>query len=158
MYRLIAILLIPMFVVGNSFAHSHGSAAHSSEGHGRTHLHLGNSSHHDSSHESHDHAHGHSHHDHHQHSHVEDHCHKDADSTPLEVPADHDSDAIYLVSFDLALNCGDRPSIENDAQALVHTTYFSFADLRASIQRPQVDNSPPLQRLPLYLLNAALRL
>jgi len=158
MYRLIAILLIPMFVVGNSFAHSHGSAAHSSEGHGRTHLHVGNSSHHDSSHEPHDHAHGHSHHDHHQHSHVEDHCHKDADSTPLEVPADHDSDAIYLVSFDLALNCGDRPSIENDAQALVHNTDFSFADVRASIQRPQADHSPPLQRLPLYLLNAALRL
>lgn len=158
MNRLIALMLIPLFVVGNSFAHSHGSPALSSQGYERAHIHVGSASHHDGSHESHDHAHGHSHHDQHQHSHEEDHGCDDTKSTPAGTADDHDSDAIYLVSVDLTLNCGDRTSVEADVQAWVHSANSSFVDLPARIQHPQLDHSPPPKRLPLYLLNAALRL
>ena len=158
MYRLAAILLIPIFVVGNSFAHSHGSAAHSSEGTGRAHVHVGNALRHTASHESHNHAHGHSNHEHHQHYHDEEHGREHLNSTSAEVPVDHDSDAIYLVSVDLALNCGGCTSLETDAQVLVHTTDVSFVEVPATVRRPQADHSPPPQRLPCYLLNAALRL
>jgi len=117
---------------------------------------MGTGAHHDASHEYQDH--GHSHHDHHQHSHDLDHSRDDSSSTPVEVPVDHDSDAIYLVSVDLALNCGDRTSVEIDGQSLVYSAGSSFIDMPVRIQRPQLDHSPPPQRLPLFLLNAALRL
>lgn len=157
MHRFVAILLIPIFVVGNSFAHSHGQSVHSTEAHGRAHIHVGNASQHDARHESHSRAHGHSHHGHHQHSHHENQGRDESGSPPVEVLVDHDSDAIYLVSADLAMNCSDRTSPEVDAPALVHTRDFLFVDMPAKIQHPQMDESPPPQR-PLFLLHAALRL
>lgn len=157
MHRLVAILLIPIFVVGNSLAHSHGQPAHSSQEHGRAHFHVGNTSHHDASHESHDHSHGHSHHGHHQHSHDKDPDCGDSNSVPVEAPVDHDSDAIYLIPAELALNPSDRASLQLDAEPLILTTDWSFVDMQEKIQPPQLDQSPP-SKLPIYLLNAALRI
>ena len=152
MHRLIAILLIPFFVVGNSFAHSHGAAAHLSPSHGRAHIHVGSAPKHGHSDESH----GHSHHDH-DHSHGQDHASDDSKPAPLEKSVDHESDAVYVTAADFMVTTSDRMSIEDDSCAVVETDEDYFSGIRS----PSRLDRPPLvttTEQPLYLLHAALRL
>ena len=148
MNRLIAILLIPFLVVGNSLAHSHGVAAHQSHGQIRAHIHLGSGSGHD--HDDHG-SHGHSHH-----SHDHDHDGDNPDSTPVE-PVEHDSDAVYLVAADSLFTTSERDSFDLDS----HFFRESATCVITVDSRPPLLHIPPLSctaELPLYLLYAALRL
>lgn len=158
MFRLVAILLIPIFVVGNSFAHSHGSAAHSPASQQRAHIHVGGDDRHEHSHA----AQSHNHHSEH-HSHEGGHGHDDepensgAQQEPIAPPVDHDSDAIYLVASDFATTSTGRVSIEVDSQLALPQFGVSFINSPAKILCPQPHKSPPSE-LPLYLFHAALRL
>jgi hypothetical protein len=156
MHRLVAILLIPIFVVGNSFAHSHGSAAHSPASHQRAHIHVGGDDHHEHGHAAHGHDHGHKRHGEH-HPHEDEHESNGAQQEPIAPPVDHDSDAIYLVASDFATTSTGRVSIELDYQLALPQFGVSFVDSPAKIPCPQPHKSPPFE-LPLYLLHAALRL
>jgi len=99
--RLVAILLIPFLVLGNSFAHAHGIVAQSPIGKSYTHVHIGSSSHH--GHHDHE-SKGHCHHGHH-HEHQDDEDHDD----PIPVkPVDHDSDAVYVVDSGAVLSAAER--------------------------------------------------
>ena len=160
MQRLVAILLIPFLVVGNSFAHAHGSAAHLSPGQGRAHIHVGSTTKHGHSHESHGHSH-HSHgHDHgHNHGHANDQNPKRDDSkpAPLEKTVDHESDALYVAAADLMVKTTSRVSIEVDSCAVVESVAYCLS----GIFMPSRLAHPLLAMtsgLPLYLLHAALRL
>lgn len=151
MNRLIAILLMPLFVVGNSLAHSHSTAGHQSPGGGRAHFHVGSAPHH-----------GHHHHDSHEHAN-HDHDHADHDherdeskSAPL-APVKHDSDAVYVVAAAFIYNACDRISTEIDAYSFVGTEACSLTDFRPSVLRDRSLLGTTTQ-LPLYLLHAALRL
>ena len=149
MNRLIAILLIPLFVVGNSLAHSHSTAAHPSPGDGRAHFHFGSAPHH--GHDHHD-SHEHAKHDHHGHHHESD----EPGSAPV-APVEHDSDAVYVAAADFMFTACDRISIEIDKHAFVGTVDCLLTDFRPPVLRDR----PPLAtttQLPLYLLHAALRL
>jgi hypothetical protein len=159
MHRLIAILLIPFFVVGNSLAHSHGTAAHLSPSQGRAHIHVGNTPQHNHSHESH----GHSHHEH-SHGH-DDHGQApeknkkgdDSKSVPLEKAVDHESDAVYVSTADYPVTTSARISIELGSCDVVETVQ----DYLSGIRPRSWHDRPPLaftNELPLYLLHAALRL
>jgi hypothetical protein len=150
MKRLFAILLIPFFVVGNSLAHSHGGAAHASQGQTRAHIHVFGASHHH--HDNHD-SHGHSHHSHH-HDHDQD--GNGCDPTPVE-PGDHDSDAVFLAGADCLFTPSKRCSVDLE---------FQFFNMDATgiilvASGPPHCSSPPppdISELPLYLRQAALRL
>lgn len=158
MFRLAAILLIPIFVVGNSFVHSHGAAAHS-PGHSRTHIHVAGASHHERSHASDGHHlghdHGHVHRGKH-HVHDDENGGKGSQQEPIESPLDHDSDAIYLVAADLTAICTDRFSVEFDSPAEANIGGW-LVNLRPKHLCLQPHRSPPLGQT-LYLLHAALRL
>ena len=152
MHRLVAILLIPFFVVGNSLAHSHGAAAHQSPSQGRAHIHVGSAQKHGHSDESH----GHSHHDH-GHSHGKDHTSDDSKPAPVEKSVDHESDAVYVTAADFMVTTSDRMPIEDGSCAAVET----YEDYFSGIRPPSRLDRPPLvttTELPLYLLHAALRL
>jgi hypothetical protein len=152
MNRLIAILLMPLFVVGNSLAHSHSTAAHQSPGEGRAHFHVGSAP--QQGHHNHD-SHEHANHDHHDHD-GDDHDSDEHESAPV-APAEHDSDAVYVATTDFVFTACDRISIEIDAHAFVGTVVCLLTDFRPSVLRDR----PPLAtttQLPLYLLHAALRL
>ncbi len=159
MDRLIAILLIPLFVVGNSFAHSHGTAAHQSPIPSRAHFHVNSDPHHGhDKHESHEHSHHHHHgHDHHGHHHDEhDQESDESKSSPL-APADHDSDAVYVVAADFLYTTCYRIAIEIDSHAFIGTVVCLLTDFSPTVRRDR----PPLATtadIPLYLLHAALRL
>ncbi len=150
MNRLVAILLIPFFVLGNSLAHSHGTAAHQSPSEGRAHFHFV------SAHQqAHDHnSHGHSHQSH---SHEQAHESDDSQPAPIEQPIDHDSDAIYIAIPDFMVTTCDRTLIETGSFGFVETVEDYFAGIRPSPRRdfPQLATTT---ELPLYLLHAALRL
>lgn len=154
MHRLIAILLIPFFVVGNCLAHAHGSAAHGSTSQGRAHIHVASATQHKHSHESH----GHSHHDHdHAHHHGLDHASDDSKPAPVEKPVDHESDAVYVTGADFMVTTSDRLSIEVGSRTFGET----FGSYSSGNRIPSRRVHPPLDtttELPLYLLHAALRL
>lgn len=154
MNRLIAILLMPLFVVGNSLAHSHSTAAHPSPGEGRAHFHVGSAP--QQGHHNHD-SHEHANHDHHGHDHNgDDHESDEPESAPV-APVEHDSDAVYVAAADLVFTACDRIFIEIDAHSFVGTVVCLLTDFRPSVLRDR----PPLAtttQLPLYLLHAALRL
>jgi len=156
MHQLVAILLIPILVVGNSFAHSHGPAAHSPASQHRAHFHFVGAAHHVHGHAAHGNDHGHSHHGEH-HSHQDEHGDNGSQHEPIETPVDHDSDAIYLVTADLATTSANRVSIELDTKFAARVVEFEIVDWQSSNFFLQPDESPPSQ-LPLYLLHAALRL
>ncbi len=150
MYRLLVILLLPFFVVGNSLAHSHGSAAHPSPSEGRAHFHFVSAHQHVHDH----HSHGHSHH---RHSHDHDQKSEDSKAAPIEQPIDHDSDAVYIAALDFMATTSDRTLIEARSFCVVEAVEDYFARIRPSIRRdhPQLATTT---ELPLYLLHAALRL
>ncbi len=154
MNRLIAILLMPLVVVGNSLAHSHSTAARPSPGEGRAHFHLGSvPKHGHPNHDSHEHANHHHHgHDHDGHDHESD----ESESAPV-VPVEHDSDAVYVVAADFVYIASDRISAEIASHSFVETVPCLLTDFHSSVRRDR----PPLAtstQLPLYLLHAALRL
>jgi hypothetical protein len=159
MHRLLAILLIPFFVVGNSFVHSHGSAAHQSPSHGRAHFHVGSTPQHGHTHESH----GHSHHEH-GHGHVhhgqtseQKQKRDDSKPSPIEKTVDHESDAIYIAAADYVFTTSARISIEMGSGEVVKSVedYVPCTQPDCWRERPPL-TSPP--GLPLYLLHSALRL
>ncbi len=164
--RLLVLLLMPLFVVGNSLAHSHSTATHQSPTEGRVHFHVGSAPelvhHHRDPHDhaNHDH-HGHDHHghDHHGHDHHgHDHEGDDHESDePESAPVEHDSDAVYVVAADFVFTAFDRISIEIDSHTFVATVICLLTDFRPSLlrDRPPLATTTPL---PLYLLYAALRL
>ncbi len=152
MYRLLAILLMPFFVVGNSLAHSHDSATHPSQSQGRAHFHVGSIPQHGHEHYSH----GHSHHGH---SHGHDHEHENDDSphAPVKTPDDHDSDAVYVVAADFAVSISDRTLIEVGQYAAPEILEDFLPAIRPLEGRDRrIRSTTP--ELPLYLLHAALRL
>ena len=152
MHRLLAILLMPFFVVGNSLAHSHGLAAHPSPSQGRVHFHVGSTVQHGHEHKSH----GHSHHGH-SHSHDQDHESDDSKPAPVEKPVDHDSDAVYVVAADFVVTISDRTSIEVGQYAALEIVQDFRAAVRAPARRDlRIPWTTP--ELPLFLLHAALRL
>jgi hypothetical protein len=152
MHRLIAILLIPFFVVGNCLAHAHGSAAHRSTSPGRAHIHVASATQHKHSHESH----GHSHHDH-GHSHGQEHASDDSKPAPVEKPVDHESDALYVTGADFMVTISARIAIKAGSCAFVETVVGYCSGIRPPSRR---DRTPldTITELPLYLLYAALRL
>ena len=152
MHRLLAILLMPFFVLGNSLAHSHGSLAHQSPSQGRAHFHVGSTPQHGHEH----HSHGHSH-DGHSHGHDQEHESDDSLPAPVKTPDDHDSDAVYVVAADFVVTISDRSSIEVGQYAAPEVV----EDFLAAIRPPagcelRIRSTTP--ELPLYLLHAALRL
>jgi hypothetical protein len=159
MNRLIAILLMPLLVVGNSLAHSHSSAAHQSPGEGRAHFHVRSAPQHGHrNHDSHEHAnhdhHGHDHHGHDHHGH--DHERNDPESAPV-APVEHDEDAVYVVAGDFVYTACERISIEIASYSFVAAAACLITDFRPSVLRDRPPLTTPPQ-LPLYLLHAALRL
>lgn len=150
--QLIVLLLVPFFVLGNSIAHSHSGAAHSSPAGGRAHIHLGGTeqgNHHHGDHvnDSHEHSH-HGHHDQHDGQH--------APTSPI-IPADHDSDAIYLIASDYLSIATQGSSVESSLNAIVMAVDFELDKSRAP-KGFEAPRTPVLFGPPLYLLHAALRL
>lgn len=158
MNRIVTILLIPLFVVGNALAHSHGTVAHPSNVQTRSHVHVSGGSHHDQ--DAHDSHHHHSH-DHDHRHHGQDHQNHDqdgesSDSTPV-APVEHESDAVYLVAVDWLFTPSERCLLVLDSQFL-HATAISVIPI--ANRQPNL-NTPLFFRtaeLPLYLLHAAQRL
>ncbi len=156
LHRLLAILLVPFFVVGNSFAHSHDSAAHSSPSPSRTHFHLGDDSHHGHHHRE---SHGHSHDRHgcdHTHGHRHDH-ETDESQTVTTTPVDHDSDAIYVAAGDFWFSPPEHGPQASGTYAVV-TFVSDYVPIiqppfRRDLRRHSLAWGPPL-----YLLHAVLRL
>lgn len=154
--RLLAILLIPFFVVGNSFAHCHDTGPHSSPGQSRAHFHF--SSH---SHPVHHNHRSQRHPDHqkdcdHEHDHCHDHRHDDcplADSAPV----DHDSDAIYVSAVDYWFSAAQHGPLEIGSGDIVaffeDDAHSSAQPIRRDLRRHSLASGPPL-----YLLHAVLRL
>ncbi len=166
MHRLVAILLIPFFVAGNSFAHSHGTNAHGSLCANRAHIHIGTVAKHGHLHASHGHAHyGHSHdHDHeHRHNHGKSDDHgsnqsrpsKDTQTIPSETSVSHESDVIYVTAAEFIGTTSCRVSFELASCPTVET----FVDVLSNSRPNSSHHGPALtSEPPLYLLHAALRL
>lgn len=153
--QLIVLLLVPFFVLGNSIAHSHSGAAHSSPAGGRAHIHLGgteqgNHHHGDHGNDSHEHSH------HGQHDQHDQHDGQHAPTSPI-IPADHDSDAIYLIASDYLSIATQCSSVESSLNAIVMAVDFELDKSRAP-KGFEAPRTPVLFGPPLYLLHAALRL
>lgn len=159
MQRLLVILLLPFFVVGNSFANAHCPTAHSSPSHCRAHIHIGSSSQHRHDQHGHQHAESHAHtHDGHGHNQERD-DHENHASQPsvFKGPVDHDSDAVYVVAVDLWISSislgwllfGSQASVVGVNHCLPTIRSAVWGDLRRSL----LSGAPRL-----YLLHAALRL
>ncbi|WP_146516491.1 hypothetical protein [Rubripirellula amarantea] len=147
--RILSLLLIPLFVLGQSLPHSHlGSGIGTPSDHAnRPHVHLGG---------------GHSHHDDGDHHHDHDETGVDdlacsATGFALSLPHQHDSDAVYLASASIAVG----------RSAAAPSTDAVSVDACLSIEsaRPHVPMSSPRNvsarrygGLPIYLLTASLRL
>ena len=147
MRRLISLLLIPMFVLGQALPHSHAeSGIIAPDKHGeRPHVHV--SVHH---HQHHGNEHGH---------HLpspEDESSKQ--ESHHDSTTDHESDAVYLVDCDLA---GDRSADSLDLNSL--PLGWSIVDLTSDtvsgeyLEACDPPDKPP-GALPVYLLTASLRL
>lgn len=130
MDRFVTLLIIPFLALGNSFEHTHGDG-HANSDHGiRPHIH---------------HGHGH------------EHDRQDSEHTTSEIPADHDSDAVYLGGGQLFLPHSEHQNL-SDAECfdgLIPRHAFAFVESRgASVANHLCLHEGP----PLFLLHAALRL
>lgn len=147
MTRLLAILLVPFFVVGNSFAHSHVDAAQTSSVASRAHVHVGGA---------HEHHHGHSHHRHEDRQHEDRHDNARA-TCPQATPVDHDADAVYLTTPEYIRSTSPDASAEQtslSSDPLVGSDCYHSCLFRSF----ELDRSASSSGPPLYLLHAALRL
>ncbi|QDT07103.1 hypothetical protein K227x_55280 [Rubripirellula lacrimiformis] len=157
MNRLIAILLIPMFMLGHTLPHTHADGGASSSGdHAvRPHLHLGHSNP--------QHAAPHGHHGDHGHAHRP--TQHESTSIDSNLPtgtgwvqqgSDHDSDAVYLSSLPaIRAIAADATST---ACPIARSTDPHCPSPRRSNQR--VQQAPPQRSasLPIYLLTLSIRL
>lgn len=142
--RLLALLIIPLVAVGNSFPHTHASVDAGSDHAERPHVHVA------SLHHAHD---GHDHHHRHRDGNVE----ESQKPTPARLP-DHDSDAIYLSGGQFFLPVsGDNPG-----ETQLNCVGFVASDLRLDGKGWRADSlgyEVPIRTGPaLFLLHAALRL
>ena len=150
--KILTIFLVPLLVLGNSFAHGSCSAALSSQDDNRTHFHVGLGSNH--SHDEHEHSHAHGSHSHGSHSNGDhDHDHE----SPASKPHNHDSDAIYVVVPDGEFSTPNCFTIDFEAATV-------FCHVAECFSKPQVflnRYSETLNRFhgpPLYLLHCAIRI
>lgn len=145
MRRPLATLLIPLVLAGQSLSapHSHaGKSVGEPEGHlARPHIHLDGGKHH----------HGHHSHEHH-----------DGDELPAtappHVPADHDSDAVYLPSTQLINDA--KPTRVADADVPVACVIFDDAATTGGLRLWLGRGSPPQLvnvKCPLYLRTLSIR-
>lgn len=136
MNRFVTLLIIPFLALGNSFAHTHGDA-HTDGDHGiRPHIHLGHLSR--------------AHHEH-------DHEGQDSECPTFEIPADHDSDAVYLGGGQLFLPHSEHQNLSDTEcfDGLSPRQAFGFVESRSA---PVVHHLCLHEGPPLFLLHAALRL
>ncbi len=150
MNRFLAILLIPLFVIGNFFANVRCVVAEHSRSKCTAHIHFGGGGHH--KHDGHD-LREHSHHDHH-------HPKKISSEAPGGNPSradDHDSDAVYFVAADSLFKSSERFSVdlENPFPRYTTSSLIAVEDLLQPYHEPRLS---PFVKRPLYLLHAALRL
>ena len=150
MNRLLSILLIPFFVLGQTLPHSHaGSGMVEREDHAsRPHLHLSSADSHDHDGEvdpGHDHHHGGKASD------------ESTKTKSLSATLDHDSDAIYVVQSNSTL--ARSTAFAKLSFVFICTLSEVFAD---RLDRPCLHRSNQLPDrsagLPIYLLVASLRL
>lgn len=143
--KILTIFLIPLLVLGKSFAHVPCGAAHSSQEGNRTHFHVGFGLNH--SHDDHEHSHDHGSHSHGAHDH----------ESPASKTHDHDSDAIYVVVPDGEFSAPNCVTIDLEATAV-------FGHVAACFSIPQVllnrfaETFNHIHGPPLYLLHCAIRI
>ena len=139
-----AVLIIPLLAVGNSFPHTHAGVDTANQHALRPHVHVA------ASHHSHD-------------EHHHDHGHEEADSGQSdeptnELPFDHDSDAIYLSGgqFFLPTSADSTAEIQLDCIGFIVSNHrLGSRDCQPDLMGHEV----PIQTgPPLFLLHAALRL
>jgi hypothetical protein len=164
MQRLLVILLLPFFVVGNSFANAHCVTARSSPSHSRAHIHIGSSSQHGHDHHGHQpaesHAHTHDGHgrDHERHDHERhDHENHASQLSVFKGPVDHDSDAVYVVAVDLWISSINLGSLLLGLQPSVVGGNYCLSTIRSAVWE-ELRRSLLGSTTRLYLLHAALRL
>jgi len=155
--RLLAILLMPFFLVGNSFAHSNCAPLQSSAETARAHIHLGSGWHH----HHHD-GHSHADHGHRRHSHGGRSSQDSSDSIPLVASQaaatdHHDSDAIYLASGEYWFSIAKQVSKELDSIGIVKFFEAHSATIEPPCRQPLHQQARASAR-PIFLLHAALRL
>jgi hypothetical protein len=150
--KILTILLIPLLVLGRSFAHVPCGAAHASQEDNRTHFHVGFDS--NPSHGDHDHSHDHGSHSHGSHSHGN---HTHDHESPASEQQEHDSDAIYLIVPDGEFSTPNGLAIDFAATAV-------FGHVAARISKPSlcmnryVATFHRIHGPPLYLLHCAIRI
>lgn len=146
MTRLVSLLLVPFFVLGQALPHSHaGTGVVEPDGHSiRAHIHLSGDHHHD-----------HDGDEHHQSADAT--GPKTATSAAISVPADHDSDAVYLADTDwTASRTVAAPQV--DSTEVVWTSFAPSVGRDISLGW-RLDHPPDRYAgLPVYLLTASLRL
>jgi hypothetical protein len=148
MARLVSLLLVPFFVLGQALPHSHaGTGMFEPDGHSiRAHIHVAGGHHHD--------------HDGDEHHHVDQSDatgSRTARSTAFSAATDHDSDAFYLAETNwTASRTVATPQI--DSAVLVWTSFVPSVE-RAAHEGSRFGNPPDRYAgLPIYLLTASLRL
>ncbi len=148
MNRIVSLLLIPFFVLGQALPHSHaGSGITEPDGHAeRPHVHV---SKHD-----HDHGNGNGAHSHSEHQSEEGNA---IDSDVVTSANEHDSDAVYLIaSSDLMT----LPTHSTAVDGLVANWQVAAIPLAAKSECQFHSGAPPNRyaTLPIFLLTASLRL
>lgn len=147
MNRLVSLLLVPFFVLGQALPHSHaGTGVLQPDGHStRAHFHLVVGHHQDHDYE----------HDHH---HTGDQAEAGhSESAALSVPGDHDSDAIYLADTDWTVSrTVSAPQV--DSTAVVWTSFVPSVGREVRLCC-RMEHPPDRDAgLPIYLLTGSLRL
>ena len=144
MSRLVALLLIPLCLLGQAMPHSHaGSRSGEPEDHGdRPHVHLG-------------HHHGHSHECDHRHHHDDEEC---PAGNRVCSGTDHDSDAVYLGDFlaSVSLKTVSAPAAASIVAALWSTCVPVVPAV--TVCRYLAAPPDPSGGLPVYLRTTSLRI
>jgi hypothetical protein len=158
MGRIVSLLLIPMFMLGQALPHSHaGSGVAEPECHSRRpHVHLDFDHHHASDGDDHDHHHASDDHGHHHSGQQGDTSDTDS-SAAFSIPLDHDSGAVYFTQTDWTTT-RTVASLKVDSSDLLWT---SIASLFVCDPRMRNRLSDPPDRYwprPIYLLTASFRL
>ncbi|MFN7842411.1 MAG: hypothetical protein ACK5YR_04755 [Pirellula sp.] len=143
--KILTLFLIPLLILGNSFARVPCAAAHSSQDDNRTHFHIGFGSYH--GHDDHEHNHDHGSHSHGDHDH----------DRPEDKPDDHDSDAIYLVVPDGEFATPNCVTIDFEAAAVFGHSAACFSKPQVFLNR-DVETFNRCHGPPLYLLHCAIRI
>ncbi|WP_068138662.1 hypothetical protein [Roseimaritima ulvae] len=159
MNRVVSLLLIPMFLLGQCSAHAHGgSGVSGSETHGqRPHLHVGAIS--GQSQEPHPRGHQNAHGDEPSHDHGHPHAGVEFNTANslLSNHRDHDADAIYFAG---GVTVSGRIDKVNDPCPVVLASMWCCDELKPSTAVDSASCNPPDRygNLPIYLQTASLRL